>query len=357
MQPPLPAHGGARHWAARIAGCLPEEILDFSASINPLGPPDSVRAAFADSFSSLLHYPDPECSALRHHLARKYSLDFESILCGNGAAELITWVARECAGTGNTILPVPAFADYRRALGSFKAPYLTVPLEADFGLPVLPEGEALILANPHNPSGRLYRRDELCYLLDRFQLVVIDEAFIDFVDDHERHSCVSAVEASDHLIVLRSLTKFYSLPGLRLGYAVLPPAMARRWQSWRDPWSVNALAQQLGLVALEDGDFEQRTRQWLPEARTWLTTRLDSLPGLRVLPSAANFLLVHTETSALTLQTRLLSDHRILIRHCTTFEGMGEDYFRVAVRSEAENQQLVFALQALLSVTCLPASP
>ncbi|BAC91364.1 threonine-phosphate decarboxylase CobD [Gloeobacter violaceus] len=351
IQTPLPAHGGDRQWAARIARCRIEELVDFSASINPLGPPPGVQAAYGEGFADLLHYPAPHGSDLQSALAARLGIEPERIVCGNGAAELLTWAGRECARAGRTVLPIPAFGDYRRALAAFDAPYISVPLAADFSLPkTLPPGDAVMLANPHNPSGYLYSPTALAALFDRFKLLIFDEAFIDFLDDPAAFSALCG-PAHPGLIVIRSLTKFYSLPGLRLGYAVLPVAMAARWQAWRDPWPVNALAQHLGVAALADLDFERRTRAWLGPARSRLAAGLALLPGLTVLPGAANFLLVQSAASAVHLQAELLRRHRLLIRHCTSYDGLGERYFRVAVRGESENDLLTGALAEILAKT------
>jgi L-threonine-O-3-phosphate decarboxylase len=344
---PLPVHGGDLQWAAAVAHCRPDEIVDFSASINPLGPPEAVRTAWQHSLDLVRHYPDPHCRQLRDALAAHFGLAPESIVCGNGAAELIGLAARDLAAGGTTLLPIPAFGDYRRALTAAGAQVTELPLSPDSRLPErLPTADGLLIANPHNPSGRLYGRSEILALCADYPLVVVDEAFMDFVSPEA--SCLSAVAERPNLVVIRSLTKFYSLPGLRLGFAAVSAERRVRWQGWRDPWSVNALAQALGVCALGDRNFAERTWQWLATERPRLAAGLDRLPGLRVLPGAANFLLVETATSALVLQRALLVGHRLLIRHCTSFPGLGERYFRVAVRSSAENERLLGALASVL---------
>lgn len=349
MQPDdLPAHGGDRHWALQTAGCTLQELIDFSANINPLGPPAAVLDAWQGSTEMLLHYPDPECRELRQALGKHLGVDPDRILCGNGEAELLTWAGRECAQRGTTILPVPTFGDHTRALAAFGARVHKVALNEDFSLPPLPDGDVLLLANPHNPSGKLYSAGELLMHAERFALVVVDEAFMDFIEHSDEHSLIRHVQQCTRLVVLRSMTKFYSLPGLRLGYAVLHPELARRWQGWRDPWSVNGLAQHLGVIALSDVDFHIQTLTWLPIARARLIEGLAALPGLEVLPGSANFLLVRTKISAVYLQRELLRRHRLFIRHCTSYQGMGERFFRVAVRPDADNALLVSALAEVL---------
>jgi histidinol-phosphate/aromatic aminotransferase/cobyric acid decarboxylase-like protein len=147
-------------------------------------------------------------------------------------------------------------------------------------------------------------------------------------------------------VILRSLTKFYSLPGLRLGYAIAHPDRLQRWQEWRDPWCVNALAVAAGIAVLEDQEFQQQTWTWLAEARSQLFTGLSQIAGLNPLPNVANYLLVKTEVAGSLLQKELLQNEQILIRDCLSFPELGDRYFRVAVRLEHENQKLINALSS-----------
>ncbi len=345
-----PVHGGNLVWAAAIAGCDPGEILDFSASINPLGPPESAVAAMQAELLPLLRaYPDPSYRKLRAALGEFHDLDPDWILPGNGAAELLTWSARELAALEATYLPVPAFGDYRRSLAAFGANVVPLRLSEDARLPELPADASacgLILNNPHNPTGALLGRDEILPLLEKFALVVLDEAFADFLPAGE--SLIADIATWPNLAILRSLTKFFSLPGLRIGYAIAHPDRLQRWQRWRDPWSVNALAATASIAALGDRDFRERTQAWLPPARRALYDGLAALPGLVPRPGAANFLLVRSEYSVSELQYQLLRAHRILVRDCGSFPELGDRYFRTAVRLPTENQRLLQALAAIL---------
>ncbi len=349
-------------WAASLAGCSPSFILDFSASINPLGPPESALAAIAANLSNLRHYPDPGYAALRQALAQAHGIDPHWVLPGNGSAELLTWAGRELAAQDAVHLITPAFSDYGRALRAFGATVVGRELEMEtlrqegdgLGLGIetcLAPSEhretariGLLLNNPHNPTGCLFTAESLRRLLGRSPLVVVDEAFMDFVPPSQQQSLIPWVAEYPNLVVLRSLTKFYSLPGLRLGYAIAHPDRLRRWQGWRDPWSVNSLSEAATLAVLKDTDFQQRTWNWLPDARSALFRGLQHLPGLCPFPGAANYLLVQSDRSTVTLQHQLLQQHRILIRDCMSFPELGDRFFRIAVRTNAENQRLLNAL-------------
>jgi histidinol-phosphate/aromatic aminotransferase/cobyric acid decarboxylase-like protein len=186
--------------------------------------------------------------------------------------------------------------------------------------------------------------------LTQFGLVVIDEAFMDFLPPSRQTSLIRRIADFDNLVVVRSLTKFYSLPGLRLGYGIAQPERLARWQSWRDPWPVNTLAEAAAIAALQDQAYQTASWQWLAGARPRLQAALAGLPGLEPLPGQANYLLVRTEQSAMALQRVLLQRHRILIRDCMSFAELGDRYFRVAVRTASENERLVDALADALTV-------
>lgn len=373
-----PAHGGNRRWAAQLAGVSSHDLLDFSASINPLGPPETVLQGLESHLQEIRAYPDPDYPDLRFALAALHHLSPEWILPGNGSAELLTWACRELAELDVIYGITPAFGDYHRALATFSAefqPWVMSPFrqEVDWGcqwqaiaeLPAIvpecclrgqdlnplamnssstPRTRGILLNNPHNPSGLLLTQASLLRYLNEFELVIVDEAFMDFVALDRQQSLIPWVEQFPHLVILRSLTKFYSLPGLRLGYAIAHPDRLRRWQSWRDPWPVNTLAAVAGMLAVQDTRFHDTTRAWMATAQPQLFHGLAEIAGLEPLASTVNFFLVRSQRSVQNLQLQLLQQHHLLIRDCLSFPELGDEYFRVAVRSESENQRLVQAL-------------
>jgi L-threonine-O-3-phosphate decarboxylase len=356
-----PRHGGNLAWAAVQANCLPHEILDFSASINPIGPPQSVLAAIRQHLGEISAYPDPASTSIRQALGQLHRISADWILVGNGAAELLTWACRGLSTLSQVHLLTPAFSDYRRALKAFEANICIHPIDLDSEESSMwPESlllrsltnlcnhpnlsrSGLLLNNPHNPTGQIVSKADLLPLIDRFGQVVIDEAFMEFLPDQDAYSLVDEITAYPNVVILRSLTKFYSIPGLRLGYAIAHPDLLAQWQSWRDPWSVNALAIAAGVAALQDEAFQSETYRWLDAAKPQLYRGLAAIPGLSPLQSAANFFLVRCDVSAMALQMELLKRH-ILIRDCISFSELDDRYFRVAVRTEAENARLLQAI-------------
>lgn len=352
-----PLHGGNLTWAARISGCPVSQLLDFSASINPWGPPQSAIAAIQESLGELQTYPDPNYAQLRSSLGRWHNLPPDWILAGNGAAELLTWASWDLSQLEKTYVVTPCFGDYQRALTTFSGNVQPCPL--DFSRELWQQslnfqgdnwqGMGLLLNNPHNPTGKLWTRGEILPYLQQFALVVVDEAFMDFLTPHQQQSLIPLIESYPNLVILRSLTKFYSLPGLRIGYAIAHPERLRRWQKWRDPWPVNILADKVAQAVIQDHQFQQRTWHWLKSAKHELYQGLREIKGLSPLLGAANFLLVKTEFSASQLQVKLLQDYHLLIRDCLSFPELGDRFFRIAVRTSQDNQQLLGSLNFILN--------
>lgn len=354
--PAPPRHGGDVYRAAQRWGLDPSAILDFSANLNPLGPPPGVWTALQQAAGQICHYPQPLAPQLRAALAARFGVPGDNLAVGNGAAELIYLVARLARG-GRTIIPAPAFAEYGRAVAAAGGGPVYWPLSREQGFRVdvaalarAAEGAALLfLCNPHNPSGAWLEPEAVLALADRTRAwVVVDEAFVDFTAAGEAGSVIGAVTKRENLIVLRSLTKFYALPGLRVGAVAAPAHLIRQWDETRDVWSVGALAQAAALAALADSEHAERTRRWLAAERSFLPQALAALPGVTVLPANANFLLARSPLPAWRLQ-EALGPHGILIRDCRGFAGLDEYDFRVAIRTRPQNQRLVKALDQVLA--------
>lgn len=358
---PPERHGGNRAASARRLGCRPEQLLDASASLVPFGPPARLqrclrRALSAAVPASLRDYPDRTYQPLVAAIAAHHGLDPAWVLPGNGAAELFTWAARDAAALGPSLLPSPGFADYRRALACWQGHWRPLPLPLDwpaafpqpFPLPAVPQAEGaavLWITNPHNPSGQLWSRDSLAPLLARFRLVIVDEAFLPLLAAGEAQSLLPLLAAHPNLVVIRSLTKLAAIAGLRLGYALAHPDRLRRWAAWRDPWPVNGLAALAGEALIGDAAWQRRVQRWLAREGPWLSGQLAALQGVRPRPSAANFLLLQGSGSLEPLRQALEVRHRILVRDCRSFEGLGEQWLRLAVLDRAGNRRLVGALR------------
>ena len=358
---PFDRHGGNVAAVAARLGCRDSQLLDASASLVPFGPPWFVRRSliWAGLTAPLRAYPDRSYAGLRRGLARLHGLEPDWLLPGNGAAELFTWAARDAAAAGLSVLAQPGFADYPRALacwdGAWRPQPLPMQVDGSAGAgaaqayPAPPAGEVLWLTNPHNPTGALWTCVSLELLLQRFALVIADEAFLSLVPGGEAQSLIPLLPMHPNLVVIRSLTKLYGIAGLRLGYALGHPERLAQWASWRDPWPVNGLAAAVGERLLADPAAYRRwcgrVQRWTGREGAWLQRRLAQLPGITPLPSAANFLLIRAEHSLVPLRQALERRHHILLRDCRSFEGLGENWLRIGYQSHRNNRRILRALR------------
>lgn len=354
-------HGGNVDAWARSSGVEVGELLDFSASINPLGPPSSAREAFVESYAEILRYPDPYGDKLKEALAERHGLSPTEVLLGNGSTQLIYLL---CAALRprNALIVGPAFSEYANALTLIGAKVASFNLSPDNGFQFSTKRlsaawdkdcDIVFLATPNSVTGQMISKVEIEKLahiaLARKTIVVIDEAFVDFV---ETESIKALVRRNPYLIVLRSLTKYYALPGLRLGYLLGETGRVAELAPYQEPWSINGPALNVALACLKDSSFATKTERWLERERKFLFERLTALEGLHPLASRTNFLLVQIERShgdALRLRSFLLQKN-ILIRACDTF-GLGVNYFRIAIKRRKNNQRLLTALTEWTSLS------
>ncbi|GFO53048.1 threonine-phosphate decarboxylase [Geomonas sp. Red276] len=350
-------HGGNVFAIARSLGLSPEEILDFSASINPLGMAPGVASALAASLPKFLHYPDKGALELKERIASYHGVPVEEVAVGNGSTELIHLIPRLVTGAGKRALIVaPAFAEYAAALerAGWEIEYFYLTNEDGFTLDAaklkdrLALGyDLLFLCNPGNPTGVLTSREtigtviRLCRACGTF--LALDEAFMDFCEEESAKDLVRGVPG---VLLLRSMTKFFAIPGLRLGYALGAAETIASLAGLQDPWSVNTAAQVAGVASLGDEGYRARTRKLVAEERAFLAAELGRHPQLRIYHGAANYLLAEILSggSAADLRRHLMA-RGILIRDCANFEGLDGRFFRVAVRLREENLKLLEGIE------------
>ncbi|MEQ5800647.1 threonine-phosphate decarboxylase CobD [Halomonas sp. H10-9-1] len=356
-----PSHGGQGAPLLARFGLPPDHpLLDFSANLNPLGPPAWVAARLAVAAEGLARYPAPDYRPAREAIAREAGVTAEQVLLTNGGAEAIFLTAAGHAG-GRAVIVQPTFTEYARACRAFGLAVANRVLAApEFRLDperlaaALSPGSLLFLCRPNNPTASLVPRAAIERLLTlaalRGSRVVVDEAFIDFVTPPEE-SLAPLLARFDNLILLRSLTKLYALPGLRVGYLLASEPVVRQLQACQPPWSVNHLAADLVAPLLADGAFLARTQQWLSSEHPRLQSGLVAA-GLEVVPSRANFFLVRPalepraasgQGHGAALFERLLRSG-ILARHTHGFRGLDGDWLRVALRDRAANDRLLAVL-------------
>jgi threonine-phosphate decarboxylase len=359
----LPAHGGQLRQIAARYGFRPEQLVDFSANINPAGPPPSVFPALQRALSNpatLVAYPDLELTALKKALAEASEILPENVAVANGFVPLLEAALRS-PKIASCLLPVPSFSEYRQTLanvGIAVAPYY-LGKEGGFFYQtdsllraVLEDGcDALLLANPQNPSGELCEANTMRRLIKMAAKygvkVLLDEAFIDYVPVESLNR--TAIE-SENLIVFRSVTKFFAIPGLRVAYAVSNASSIQNLNKRLAPWPITSLASDAVCAALQDNAYAEETRRKNHLRRTWLERELARLKILTY-PSSTNFLLLRfaAEVDVHLLWEKMIAEEQIVLRSCANFEGLAAGHLRIAVRSDAENERLVHGLERVLA--------
>ena len=345
-------HGG--DWAGYRAQ-FGHDALDFSANVSPLGLPQGVADAITAALPHADRYPDPLCRDLRAKLSLHEGIPADHILCGNGAADLIfrlVWAKKP----RTALVTAPTFAEYAAALDTVGCTVRRHFLKAENGFAVTedflsaltPEVNMVFLCQPNNPTGqltplplveRILRRCEACGAL-----LVLDECFLDFLPDCDTLTAKSLLE-SKNLLILKAFTKLYGMAGVRLGYCLSGnTALLDAMQNAGQPWAVSSLAQAAGLAALDETAYVEQVRALIAQQRPRLTAGLRAL-GLRVLDGRANYLLFQgPETLGDALQPQ-----GVVLRSCANYPGLDGSWYRTAVRTGPENEQLLKTLAEVLT--------
>ena len=345
------SHGG-KHYIKNIKG----EIIDFSTNVNPLGPSGRVVSIIKKNLNLISSYPEPDSTEFKEAVSDYLGIDEECVVAGNGANELIHLFADAFVKNGDkVVIPIPTFFEYEFACDKNSATISYVDLDNlvlnfDSILEAMDkETKVVFICNPNNPTGLLADRDHIQKILElaynNNTLVMIDECFIEFIDDPERNSFVNAVNDYDNLVVLRTLTKAFGLAGLRAGYCVANRKIAQLLNKVKIPWNVNALAQKAAVVALQDKEHLKKTRQLVKREKQYLQTQIGKIGKFTPCRSDANFFLIKLDgIDSLSLKERLFKK-RILVRDCSTFTGMSTDYIRISTQQRRDNTLLINALK------------
>lgn len=346
----LPTHGANPQYVYEAYGMdMPEEIMDFSANLNPFGPPASLEEKWSGLFTAIAHYPDPHATQLTKQLSLKNGVSESSILVGNGGAELITLVGRLLTKKEVLIIQ-PAFAEYAEAclaaqcdISYFSLEEPDWELKIDEIKPHLAGKAAVFLCTPNNPTGVAFSRESVKELIavckQQNCFVIIDEAFYDFTEDAYTYTAF----LEEHMIILRSLTKMFSIPGLRLGYAIANEQVIAKLKTFKPHWSVNALAMEAGKLCILEEEYRSRTRKYIREQRERLFAFFREYE-FEVSNSSINFYLLRDKAPTEALYVFLLKKG-LVPRHTYNFPGLDGKWLRFAIKSEVENEMLMEALR------------
>ena len=349
-------HGGNIEKVARELGVHTKDIIDASASIVPFKLPKKLSNNLIQSIKngSIRSYPDRSYLEVRNAISKWHNIDPSMVLPGNGASELFTWAARDASLNGTSSLPSPGFGDYQRALKCWNANYIHSPLPLSWNtrkpqpFPIEPKTNVLWITNPHNPTGQLWSRSSLENLLANYKLIICDEAFISVTPDGENQSIIDLTKKHSNLIVVRSLTKFLGIAGLRIGYAVASSDRLLKWRELRDPWPVNSLAINVTNLIMKNSILHKKRlskiHTWVEEEGNWLHKNLSDFSTLNPLLSATSFQLIRSDNSALNLIDNL-KKRGILLRDCRSFINLGEDWIRISLQKREKNIKIIKSLR------------
>lgn len=353
-------HGGNIVQLAKKYGFNTSDCIDFSANINPLGISPRLRVTLMESLDELTSYPDIHYQKSHQALAEWHKCKSENILLGNGAVELFYDLARFLRPQ-KVLTFAPTFMEYEKAFCQVDATVMTLPLkpllyrleiaEIISASTDLSTGDVLVICNPNNPTGSLILAEDLKVIANELHkkkaYLLIDEAFIDFLEDNSHYSFLPFLKDYPNVIVVRSLTKFYAIPGLRLGYAVSYfTDCLKEIRENRAPWGVNTLADQAVPVLLADKEFQVRTREWVQAERVYLYQALRNFSQLRVVEPSVNYIFFEYVGQG-DLREKLRQE-KIFIRSCSNYHFLGEQHYRIAVRNRWENDRLLDILQKII---------
>jgi len=352
-----PNHGGQPETIKQLLHLKSEQpLLDFSANLNPLGPPAWLKEALADCYESITHYPDPSYSSSSLAVAQHENIEPDSVLVTNGGAEAIFLVAKYFEN-GKALIVHPTFLEYERACRHYHIEVEDIYYEQEHGftLPMqdvlgrMKEKDVIFVCRPNNPTGTVIAERDLQQIVEEGQktgtYIVVDEAFVDFLPTSTA-SLTSWLAGYPNLILLRSLTKMYTIPGLRIGYLMAHPTICKVLRNEQIPWSINSLVNAIVPKLLEDTSFVEQTRSWLREQSDVIRSNLSSLDFYQS-PSQVNFYLLQDKREPKRTEElfHFLVKHGIVTRHTHNFKGLNGQFLRLAIRSKHENEILFATLK------------
>lgn len=329
-------------------------FIDFSANINPLGLPTGVKNALKQSIASCINYPDPFCRELAADLGRFLQVDKEYIFFGNGAADVLFRLALAIKPR-HALLLAPTFADYEKALNSVDCQinYHNLQAKNDFKVQrsilrqITKRTDMVVICNPNNPTGQLTDRANMEAILEKCRSVgarlLIDECFMDFVSEDKSFSMRDLLASYPNLIILKAFTKTFAVPGIRLGYCLTSDANlhVQLHESGQD-WSVSTLAQAAGRAALLEKAYLHESFLLVQKERQYLISQLKLL-GAKVYGSEANYIFFSLDKPQ--NLPELLKQQGFLIRSCANYNNLGENYYRIAVKTRVLNRSLIKAIK------------
>ncbi|WP_251551834.1 threonine-phosphate decarboxylase CobD [Neobacillus muris] len=350
----LPSHGANPQYLYEALNlALPDKFIDFSANINPLGPPESIKENWNGFYQDILTYPDPYGLKLKEAIAEKEGIPVESLMIGNGGAELIALVGRKLAGKKVLIIQ-PAFSEYEAACRANGCEVIYHQLkEPDFSFDLdefrskAATADAVFLCNPNNPTGIPFSSPLLLSILEECEklscIVIVDEAFYDFLEEYD--SCFPYIHQYSKLLIIRSMTKMFAIPGIRLGYLAASPAVIAELSYLQSHWSINSIALEAGVLCLKADSFLLKTKEFIAQERNRLF-QFYMACQFQVSASKVNFYLFRDPNCENQFELfNYLLQYGIIPRHTFNFPGLEGQWLRFAIKGKEDNDQLMEVLR------------
>ncbi|WP_432665702.1 threonine-phosphate decarboxylase CobD [Wukongibacter baidiensis] len=354
-------HGGNIYEIAKQYGIDENEILDYSANINPLGIPSKFKETIISRIDVIENYPDPDYKDLVSAIARYNDIDEKFIIPGNGATEIIFQIA-QAVKPNKSLLLAPTFLEYERALrrvGS-EIEYYFLKENDDFRInkkdfleKLNDDIDLVVICNPNNPTGQITSKKVLFEILNECKnkdiKLMLDEAFIEFLDNEDENSLMEYLKDYDNLFIIKALTKFFAIPGLRLGYGLMSnPKIRESIINRKEPWTINGFAAISGEVLLGDKDYINRSKEFFKTERKYMYERLKEIKGIKAYEPYANYVFFKLmNEKIMDLRTALIRE-KILIRQCDNYVNLDNNFFRVAIKDRKSNERLIKALREVL---------
>ncbi|QLH05630.1 aminotransferase class I/II [Nitrosopumilus oxyclinae] len=329
--------------------------MDFSSNVSPAGTPFTVKKSLKKNIENIKHYPDSSSSTVISSLKKYTKLEKSNLIVGNGAIEILyNFCFAFLSKKTKVLIPIPTFQEYEAVaklnecqISYFKTMNLSKNL--DVFISKIPKNGCVFICNPNNPTGQLLSKKELLQIIKKAKklstIVFLDECFIEMVPA-SNESIISYVKNHKNLFVLRSLTKSFALPGIRIGYAAGSKEIINVLKKIQIPWSVNSLAQDAANTALKNKSHLVKSNSIIEKELIFLRNKINKLKGFDCDDSSTNFILIKTKKNSTELQKKLL-EHKILIRDCKNFRGLDNHHIRIAVKAHKDNLKLVNVLEKI----------
>lgn len=334
------------------------ELLDYSSNINPMGVPELFKKAVAENFNMLEKYPDPDYVELRENIGRYNKLSENEIIVGNGATEVLFLYMRALQPK-KTVVVAPSFAEYRRALESINSEIIYYPmleennwqLDTEAFIKEIPQCDLVVICNPNNPTGSfisLSDIEKINIALEKRRIkLFIDEAFIEFIKGWEDITAV--LLKSKNIFIMRALTKFFAVPGVRLGYGItFDGEILEKMNQCKEPWSVNSFAELAGKTMLWDRKYIEDAEKWIEEEKKWFYNESCKIENIKTYPTNTNFILVKLlKYTSHEVRERMI-EKGVVVRDASNFQYLDEKYIRLAIKNRENNKIVLEALKEVM---------